>query len=176
MLGTLQHIVQQVNEAANLDEALAIIVHRVKEAMAADACSVCIKNATADHYVLMASDGLNPESVGRVQLVANEGLVGLIAGRQELLNLENAADHPAYRYVPETGEERYHSFLGVPLVHFRKVVGVLYIQRRTRQIFLQGRGGLSRHHCGPACGCLELGRAGRRHYRPAERAAPSRWL
>ncbi|MGH8628611.1 MAG: putative PEP-binding protein, partial [Gammaproteobacteria bacterium] len=135
MLGTLQHIVQQVNEAANLDEALAIIVHRVKEAMAADACSVCIKNATADRYVLMASDGLNPESVGRVQLAANEGLVGLIAGRQQLLNLENAADHPAYRYVPETGEERYHSFLGVPLVHFRKVVGVLYIQRRTRQIF-----------------------------------------
>ncbi|MGH8525843.1 MAG: GAF domain-containing protein, partial [Gammaproteobacteria bacterium] len=58
-----------------------------------------------------------------------------IAARQELVNLENAADHPAYRYVPETGEERYHSFLGVPLVHFRKVVGVLYIQRRTRQIF-----------------------------------------
>ena len=135
MLGTLQHIVQQVNEAANLDEALAIIVHGVKEAMAVDVCSVCIKNATADHYVLMASDGLNPESVGRVQLAANEGLVGLIAARQELVNLENAADHPAYRYVPETGEERYHSFLGVPLVHFRKVVGVLYIQRRTRQIF-----------------------------------------
>jgi len=135
MLGTLQHIVQQVNEAANLDQALAIIVRRVKEAMAVDVCSVCIKNATTGHYVLMASEGLNPESVGRVRLGPNEGLVGLIEARQELVNLENAADHPAYRYVPETGEERYHSFLGVPLVHFRKLVGVLYVQRRTRQSF-----------------------------------------
>lgn len=135
MLDTLQHIVQQVNEAANLDEALAIIVHRVKEAMAVDVCSVYIKNATTGHYVLMASDGLNPESVGRVRLALNEGLVGLVAARQELVNLENAADHPAYRYIPETGEERYHSFLGVPLVHFRKLLGVLYIQRRARQLF-----------------------------------------
>lgn len=135
MLDTLQHIVQQVNEAADLEEALAIIVHRVKEAMAVDVCSVYIKNATTGHYVLMASDGLNPESVGRVRLALNEGLVGLVAARQELVNLENAADHPAYRYIPETGEERYHSFLGVPLVHFRKLLGVLYIQRRARQLF-----------------------------------------
>jgi phosphotransferase system, enzyme I, PtsP len=135
MLDTLQHIVQQVNEAANLDEALAIIVHRVKEAMAVDVCSVYIKNATTGHYVLMASDGLNPESVGRVRLALKEGLVGLVAARQELVNLESAADHPAYRYIPETGEERYHSFLGVPLVHFRKLLGVLYIQRRARQLF-----------------------------------------
>ena len=135
MLGTLQHIVQQVNEAANLDEALAIIVHRVKEAMAVDVCSVYIKNATTGHYVLMASEGLNPESVGRVRLALNEGLVGLVAARQELVNLESAADHPAYRYIPETGEERYHSFLGVPLVHFRKLLGVLYIQRCARQLF-----------------------------------------
>jgi phosphotransferase system, enzyme I, PtsP len=135
MLDTLQHIVQQVNEAANLDEALAIIVHRVKEAMAVDVCSVYIKNATTGYYVLMASDGLNPESVGRVRLALNEGLVGLVAARQELVNLGSAADHPAYRYIPETGEERYHSFLGVPLVHFRKLLGVLYIQRRARQLF-----------------------------------------
>jgi phosphotransferase system, enzyme I, PtsP len=135
MLDTLQHIVQQVNEAADLEEALAIIVHRVKEAMAVDVCSVYIKNATTGHYVLMASDGLNPESVGRIRLALNEGLVGLVAARQELVNLENAADHPAYRYIPETGEERYHSFLGVPLVHFRKLLGVLYIQRCARQLF-----------------------------------------
>lgn len=131
MLGILQHIVQQVNGAPNLHDALVIIVHRVKEAMAVDACSVYLKNATTDRYVLMASDGLNPESVGRVHLSPKEGLIGLVAASQELVNLENAADHPAYRFVPETGEERYHSFLGVPLVHFRKLLGVLCIQRRA---------------------------------------------
>ncbi|HEX2245918.1 MAG TPA: phosphoenolpyruvate--protein phosphotransferase [Gammaproteobacteria bacterium] len=135
MLGKLQHIVQQVNEAASLDEALAIIVSRVKEAMGADVCFVFLKDATTGHYVLTASDGLYPESVGKVRLAPNEGLVGLVATRQELINLENAADHPSFRYFPETGEERYHSFLGVPLVHFRQALGVLAVQRREQRLF-----------------------------------------
>ena len=116
----LQHIVQQVNEAASLDEALAIIVSRVKETTGADVCFVFLKEATTGHYVLTASEGLYPESVGKVRLAPTEGLVGLVATRQELINLENAADHPSFRYFPETGEGRYHSFLGVPLVHFRQ--------------------------------------------------------
>ena len=76
MLGTLQDIIQQVNAAASLDEALTIIVRRVKQAMVADACSVFVRNATTDQYVLMASEGLNPEAVGRVRLAANEGWTG----------------------------------------------------------------------------------------------------
>lgn len=135
MLSTLQHIVQLVNDAANLDEALALVVREVKSAMGVDVCSVYIKDAVAGVNVLRASDGLNPASVGQVRLSLGEGLVGLVATRQEPVNLDNAADHPAYRYFPETGEERYHGFLGVPLVHFRKVVGVLYVLRRTKQRF-----------------------------------------
>lgn len=135
MLGALQHIVQQVNAAGSLEEALAIIVHRVKEAMDVDVCSVFVKDTTTGHYVLKASDGLNPESVGKVRLAPQEGLVGLVATRQELINLENAADHPSFRYFPESGEDRYRSFLGVPLVHFRQVLGVLAAQRRERRSF-----------------------------------------
>ncbi len=134
-LGILQHIVERVNEAANLDEALAIIVRRVKDAMAADVCSVYIKDVITGHYVLLASDGLHPESVGRIRLASNEGLVGLVAARQEPINLAHAANHPAYRYFPETGEECYPSFLGVPLVHFRKLLGVLCVQRRASEPF-----------------------------------------
>ena len=136
-LGTLQLIVQQVNDADNLEQALAVIVSQVKRATAADVCSVYLKSVSTDHYVLMASDGLNPESVGRVQLAPNEGLVGLVAARQDQVNVADATEHPAYRYLPETGEERYRSFLGVPLVHARKIVGVLSIQRRSRQIIGQ---------------------------------------
>lgn len=135
MLGTLQHIVQQVNGAANLEEALAIVVHRVKEAMGVDVCSVFVSDAATGYYVLRASDGLNPASVGKVRLAPNEGLVGLVAARQELVNLENAAEHPSFRYFPETGEERYRSFLGVPLVHFREVLGVLVVQKREQRLF-----------------------------------------
>jgi phosphotransferase system enzyme I (PtsP) len=137
MLATLQHIVQLVNDAANLDEALAVVVREVKAAMGVDVCSVYIKDAIAGENVLRASDGLNPRSIGRVRLSLGEGLVGLVATRQEPVNLDNAADHPAYRYFPETGEERYRGFLGVPLVHFRKVVGVLYVLRHTQQRFAE---------------------------------------
>ena len=135
MLGALQRIVQRVNKAANLEEALAIVVRRVKEAMGTDVCSVFVRDATTGRYVLRASDGLNSESVGKVQLAPHEGLIGLVATRQELINLDNAADHPNFRYFPETGEERYHSFLGVPLVHFREVLGVLAVQKREQRLF-----------------------------------------
>ena len=133
MLGTLQDIVQQVNAAVSLDEA--VVVRRVKQAMVADACSVFVRNSTTDQYVLMASEGLNPEAVGKVRLAADEGIVGLVATRQKTINLENAADHPNYRYFPETGEERYCGFLGVPLVHFRRALGVLVVQQRQRRVF-----------------------------------------
>lgn len=135
MLGTLQRIVQQVNGAGSLEEALAVVVHRVKETMGVDVCSVFVRDAATGYYVLRASDGLNPESVGKVRLAPNEGLVGLVAARQELVNLENAAEHPSFRYFPETGEERYRSFLGVPLVHFREVLGVLAVQKREQRLF-----------------------------------------
>ena len=135
MLGTLQDIVQQVNAAVSLDEAVTIVVRRVKQAMVADACSVFVRDSTTDQYVLMASEGLNPEAVGKVRLAANEGIVGLVATRQKTINLENAADHPNYRYFPETGEERYCGFLGVPLVHFRRALGVLVVQQRQRRVF-----------------------------------------
>ncbi len=135
MLGSLQDVVQQVNGAATLEEALEIVVHRVKEAMGVDVCSVYVKDPDSGHYVLRATDGLNPDSVGKVRLAPSQGLVGLVAAHQEVVNLDNAAEHPNFRYFPETGEERYRSFLGVPLVHFREVVGVLAVQQRQQHLF-----------------------------------------
>ena len=73
MLSTLQHIVQLVNDAANLDEALALVVREVKSAMEVDVCSIYIKDAVAGVNVLRASDGLNPASVGQVRLSLGEG-------------------------------------------------------------------------------------------------------
>lgn len=135
MLEILRRIVQEVHAAANLDEALAIIVRRVKEAMEIDACSVFFADIAADQYVLMATDGLHPSSVGRVRLNRDEGLVGLVGERREPVNLANAAQHPRYRYFAETGEERYHAFLGVPIIHYRQVLGVLIVQQREERLF-----------------------------------------
>lgn len=138
MLNTLRKIVQEVNAAKDLQAALAIIVQRVKEAMGSQVCSVYLLDPEANRFVLMATEGLNKRSIGKVSMAPNEGLVGLVGTREEPLNLENAADHPRYRYFAETGEERYASFLGAPIIHHRRVMGVLVVQQKERRQFDEG--------------------------------------
>jgi phosphotransferase system enzyme I (PtsP) len=135
MLDTLRRLIQEVNVARNLEQALAIIVQRIKQIIDADVCSVYLADSTNEHYVLMATEGLKPEAVGQVRLSVGEGLVGLVAQRAEPLNLEDAPSHPRYRYFPITGEEHFHSFLGVPIIHHRDVVGVLVVQRHAQSHF-----------------------------------------
>ena len=135
MLDTLRRIVQEVSAAPNLDEALATIVHRVKAAMEVEVCSVYLTDNQQQEHVLMATDGLRPESVLMVRLPFDEGLVGLVCARAEPLNLDDAPSHPAYRYFEESGEEHFHGFLGVPIIHHRKVLGVIVVQQKARQRF-----------------------------------------
>lgn len=135
MLETLRRIVQEVNAAKNLEQALSIIVARVKQAMRADVCSVYLTNVQRKEHVLMASDGLNPEAVGAVRLALADGLIGVVSAREEPLNLDNAPVHPHYRFIAETGEERYHGFLGVPIIHHRRVLGVLVVRQLEARKF-----------------------------------------
>jgi phosphotransferase system enzyme I (PtsP) len=86
-------------------------------------------------YVLMASKGLKPEAVGHVSLNIGEGLVGLVGQREEIVNLDNAPKHDRFAYLPETGEELFNSFLGVPVMYRRKVMGVLVVQNKEPQDF-----------------------------------------
>src|SRR5690554_322148 len=138
MLSVLKSIVQEVNAAANLREALEIIVSRVQAAMNTQVCSIYLQDPNTDRYWLMATEGLNKAAVGKVSLGYNEGLVGLVGSREEPINLHDAQAHPRYRYFPETGEERFKSFLGVPIIHHRKVLGVLVVQQRESRSFDEG--------------------------------------
>lgn len=111
------------------------MVNRVAEAMNVDVCSVYLLDERNQRYLLMASKGLKPESVGNVSLQVGEGLVGLVGQREEIVNLDNAPKHERFLYLPETGEEIYNSFLGVPVMYRRKVMGVLVVQNRESQDF-----------------------------------------
>ena len=137
MLEVLRRIVQEVASARDLDQALAIIVKRIKQAMAADVCSVYLADYSRRRHVLMATDGLNPAAVGRVSLAMGEGVVSVVAEAAEPLNLDDAPDHPHYRFIAETGEEYYHGFLGVPIIHHRKLLGVLVVRQRERRKFAE---------------------------------------
>ncbi|OFE13407.1 phosphoenolpyruvate--protein phosphotransferase [Pseudohongiella acticola] len=138
MLDRLRDIVQAVNSARDLQSALDVIVSSVRDAMATQVCSVYLLDTDIGSHVLMASEGLRKESVGHVSLQLDEGLVGLVARNAEPVNLEDAQSHPNYHYLLETGEEAFSSFLGVPIIHHRKVLGVLVVQHREKRSFDAG--------------------------------------
>lgn len=138
MLDKLRNIVQAVNSAKDLQSALDIIVTKVREAMDTQVCSVYLLDSDIDCHVLMASEGLNQSAVGHVSLAVGEGLVGLVAKHAEPINLVDAQSHPSYHYLPETGEEDVTSFLGVPIIHHRSVLGVLVVQDRETRSFSEG--------------------------------------
>ncbi len=135
MLDSLRRIVQEVNAAHDLDEALSLIVERVKSAMQADVCSVYMTDYARGEHVLMATDGLRSEVVGQVRLQLGQGLTGLAASRAEPVNVENAPEHPAFSHVAEIDETSFHGFLGVPIICRRKNLGVLIVQQRLQRKF-----------------------------------------
>lgn len=134
-LDTLRRIVQEINASVSLHDSLDIMVNHVAEAMHVDVCSIYLLDERNRRYVLMASKGLNPESVGQVSLSVGTGLVGLVGQREEIVNLDNAPKHERFAYLPETGEELFNSFLGVPVMYRRKVMGVLVVQNKESQDF-----------------------------------------
>ena len=138
MLEKLRKIVQKVNAAEDLQSALRIIVHRVRETLEAQVCSVYLRDKDINSHVLMASEGRNETAVGHVSLPVGEGLVGLVAKHAEPINLQDASLHPSYHYLQETGEENFNSFLGVPIIHHRSVLGVLVVQNDKRHRFEEG--------------------------------------
>ena len=135
MLDVLRRIVQEVNLANNLEQALGIIVKRVKNFMQVDVCSVFLMNEIDNEYVLMATDGLNPDAVGKVRMNENIGLVSLVGKRAEAINIADAIKNPRYQHFPEVSEEAFHGFLGVPIIHHRKVLGVIVVQSGEIQKF-----------------------------------------
>lgn len=138
MLEQLRGIVQEVNAAKDLQSALDIIVHRVRLALETQVCSVYLLDSDLNSHVLMASEGLQKAAVGHVSLEVGEGLVGLVAKHAEPINLRDASLHPSFHYLKETGEENFHAFLGVPIIHHRTVLGVLVVQHEEKRRFDEG--------------------------------------
>lgn len=135
VLARLRQIVQEVSTAPDLESALTIAVERIRDAINTEVCSIYLLDQETQRYVLRATEGLNKRAVGKVSLSPTEGVVGLVGTRAEPINLENAFTHPAFIYLKSTGEERYHAFLGVPIIHQRKVFGVLVVQQRDIRRF-----------------------------------------
>ena len=131
MLRRLREVMAEpVSPQARLDK---IVVH-IASNMVAEVCSVYVLRSDG-RLELFATEGLNREAVHLTTMRAGEGLVGLIAESAEPLALADAQSHPAFSYKPETGEEIYHSFLGVPILRGGNTLGVLVVQNRARRTY-----------------------------------------
>ena len=111
------------------------IVGVIAANMVAEVCSIyMIRDGVLE---LFATEGLNPDAVHKTMLLIGEGLVGLVAKSSRPLAISEAASHPNFAYRPETGEEAYHSLLGVPVLRGGRVVGVLVVQNRTARRYTE---------------------------------------
>jgi phosphotransferase system enzyme I (PtsP) len=129
LLRRLREIMAERQSAqARLDKLVAVIAAN----MVAEVCSIYLRRA-GSALELFATEGLNRAAVHRTRLKAGEGLVGLVAETAAPLNLSNAPEHPSFSYRPETGEDPFRSFLGVPIVRGERVFGVLTVQNRTQR-------------------------------------------
>jgi phosphotransferase system, enzyme I, PtsP len=129
LLRRLREVMAEPETAqAKLDKITSLIAAN----MVAEVCSIYVMRA-GNVLELYATEGLNPAAVHKSSLKSGEGLVGLIALQAIGLNLSDAQHHPAFKYLPETGEEIYQSFLGVPIMRGGSVIGVLVVQNRTQR-------------------------------------------
>jgi phosphotransferase system enzyme I (PtsP) len=113
---------------------LDMLVKTIAESLHADVCSIYITRP-GDILELYASHGLKQTSVHMTRLRFGEGLVGEVASTGLDLNLAEPQAHPKFAYRPETGEELYHSFIGVPLLHSHKTIGVLVVQSKAPRTY-----------------------------------------
>jgi len=130
MLTTLRRIIQEVSSTSNFKEALNIMVIEIAKALETDACSIFLLDRRHGEYVLIATNGLNPEAVGKVRIPLDKGLIGMVGEREEPINLDDASKHPRFLHVAEVKEEIYRAFLGVPVIYQRQVLGVIFVQQK----------------------------------------------
>src|SRR6266550_5772111 len=130
----LRRLRETMAEQVSAQERLDKIVVLIAANMVAEVCSTYVLRID-NTLELYATEGLKREAVHRTVLSAHEGLVGLVSSEATPLNLNDAQSHPAFSYRPETGEENYHSFLGVPILRAGNTLGVLVVQNRARRTY-----------------------------------------
>ena len=120
-----REILQEVDAASTLVEILDIVVRGVKEAVGLDACAVYLIDDEAEQYVLMAATGMGEPSDHQLRLDRRAGLLGQVDERQELVTLIGLAAHAPYPPLTGKHEAPFETFVGMPLVHLQRVLGVL---------------------------------------------------
>src|SRR5262249_36824392 len=116
-------------------ETLMNVVGLIAGRLRTDVCSAYLLEPDRANLVLAATVGLRPQCIGNLRLALHEGLTGLVAEQLRPVNVEQVENHPRFKYFSESGEDAFHSFLGVPLVHRGVLQGVLVVQTNEARLF-----------------------------------------
>lgn len=135
MLDTLPRIIDALSHTTSLDKGLGLVVHTVKQQLAVDVCSVYLAEGTDANCILMATDGVDPTTVGRVRLGQRQGLVGLVLESRHPVSITNVQQQQRSRSVAELGEDAYRAFLGVPIIQGAQALGVLAVRQMNERTF-----------------------------------------
>src|SRR5579863_2919414 len=132
---TLEEIGNLTREGGKPAETLMNVVALIATRFHTDVCSAYLLEPDRSNLVLAASLGLHPRSIGTLRMPLHEGLAGLVAEQVKPVAVSDARNHPRFKYFKESGEEEYHSFLGVPLIDRGILQGVLIVQTKDPRVF-----------------------------------------
>ncbi|MGA7343607.1 MAG: alpha-glucan family phosphorylase [Terracidiphilus sp.] len=132
---TLEEITSLTEEESKPADTLMNVVALIAARFRTDVCSAYLLEPDRSNLVLAATLGLHPRCIGTLRMPLNEGLSGLVAERLLPVSVADARNHPRYKYFKDSGEEEYHSFLGVPLIDRGVLQGVLVVQTKELRTF-----------------------------------------
>ncbi|MGB7548184.1 MAG: alpha-glucan family phosphorylase [Terracidiphilus sp.] len=134
---TLEEIANLTQDGGRPADTLMNVVALIAARFKTDVCSAYLLEPDRSNLVLAATLGLHPRSIGTLRMPLHEGLAGLVAERVMPVAVDDARKHPRFKYFKESGEEEYHSFLGVPLIDRGILQGVLIVQTKDARVFCE---------------------------------------
>ena len=132
---TLEEITSLTQEEGKPADTLLRVVALIAARFRTDVCSAYLLEPDRSNLVLAATLGLHPQCIGRLRMPLHEGLTGLVAEQVLPVAVDDVRNHPRFKYFKESGEEDYHSFLGVPLIDHGILQGVLVVQTKAARVF-----------------------------------------
>src|ERR1700689_5813716 len=134
---TLEEIANLAAEEGQPAETLMNVVALIAKRFQTDVCSAYLLEPDRANLVLAATVGLRPECIGKLRMAIHEGLAGLVAEHMSPVAVDQAHNHPRFKYFHEAGEDAYQSFLGVPLIDRGVLQGVLVVQTVEPRVFTE---------------------------------------
>jgi len=135
LINDVGELIGLFHEAPSLEDFLQKIVDMISDHMQSEVCSIYLYYEDTQELVLKATRGLNPNSIGQVRMTLEEGLTGLALRELRFIREKQASHNPQFKFFPGIGEEKFESFLAVPIIRGQTRIGVMVVQNSQKNYF-----------------------------------------